>query len=75
MLDGLIDMISEIAMLDQGIEEMSHDKIENALGELTDSKDQAYEAGEQITDGEQDEQVQEELEGQDKEEFSDSFEE
>ncbi len=75
MLDGLIDMISEIAMLDQGIEEMSHDKIENTLGELTDSKDQAYEAGEQITDGEQDEQVQEELEGQDKEEFSDSFEE
>ena len=52
MLDGLIDMISEIAMLDQGIEEMSHDKIENTLGELTDSKDQAYEAGEQITDGE-----------------------
>lgn len=74
MLDGLIDMIGGIAMLDQGMEDMSHDEIENTLNELTDSRDQAYEAGTEINDGKYDERVEEEVEEQGEEEFVDSFE-
>lgn len=74
MLDGLIDMISGIGMLDQSMEDMSHEDIENTLDELTDSRDQAYEAGKDITDGVKDEKVEEELEGQTQGEFADNFE-
>lgn len=73
MLDGLIDMIGGIAMLDQGMEDMSHDEIDQALAEMTDSRDQAYDAGRDLTKDVDEEERVESIESQAEDEFQESF--
>jgi hypothetical protein len=58
MLDGLIDMMSGIAMLDQSLEEMDHNDIDEQLEELTSPVQETYEVGSEITEGEEDEEVE-----------------
>lgn len=73
MLDGLIDMIGGITMLDQAMGDMGPEEIEDTLNELTEPKDQAYNAGSEITEDIEDEEVEQAVEGKDEEEFRDSF--
>lgn len=60
-LSDIVENTNEMGIQDTGMEEISHKDIENILNELIDSKDQAYEAGKQISDGAKDEHVEEEF--------------
>ena len=69
LLDGLIDMMSGITMIDQDMEEMSPEEIDETLKEMRSDRDTAYEAGHEI-----DQEIDEEASDQDKQEFENAFE-
>lgn len=69
LLDGLIDMMSGITMVDQQMEDMSPEEMDEALQEMRDHRDQAYDAGREI-----DEEIDDEIDEEDKVEFQDAFE-
>lgn len=60
-LSDIVENTNGMGIQDTAMEDMSHEEIENILNELTDSRDQTYEAGKQITDEPKDEHVEEEF--------------